>query len=1772
MAITASSLLQSLLPEFSQETRLLQLTTPLGRDKLLAECVRGEESISGGFVFAISALSTDADIALKSLIGQPALLQLLTAHSRDEMRPFHGHIIEVEHSGSNGGFARYKLTIGPWTSFLGLGRDSRVFQDMSVFDIIDAVFGEYQGKGALVPAWRFEVADRDVYPIRSLTTQYQESNLAFVERLMAEEGLFHFFEHSGAPGSAPFGSHTMIIADHNGSFQPNVQSQIRFTQSGAVMKEDGMDRWRTELRQQTNALELSSWDYRSLDHRPLSTASADGGATLLLARDTLGPYAYESRKQGQRMADHQMQGLTARKEVHIAAGTVRTLAPGTTFTLQGQALFDAADNDDARTFLVLRTVHLMHNNLSAELKADVISRLKPAALALLIDDECANSLHAVGTQKGERPLYRNRIDAIRSSTPYRTCVFDTDGRARFQRPTIRGQQTAIVVGPAGSVIHTDRDHRVKVQFHWQRGAQSHSRLDHPAAANHTGAPADDTAGTWVRVATPLAPVAGANWGSHALPRVGQEVLVDFFEGDIDRPVVIGALYNGSGQADQQHNKVGQGAGVSTGNAPPWFPGEAGAHAHPAVLSGIKTQSMNTSQAGAGAYNQLVMDDSEGQSRLSLQRHAAAHKGTDELNLGHLRHQTDNQRLQPAGFGAELKTEFSAALRAGKGILLSTNARGNATGSQLDSSEASAQVRSSMELQKAMASTAQKHNAKLEGEPAPDKLPAIERMAGTIAVLEAKTKGSTVKEDTGGTGEVAAYSAAQIQLSAVSGIVATTPASAFFSAGRTSSITAGHDINLAAQGNQFHSVLDGISLFTYGKASKADKPNQEVGIKLHAASGKVQAQSQSGEIRFTADKAITVTSVTKNVTVAAKENVLMTAQGAFLKIEGGNIMLHGPGKIEFKASKKELKGPADGSFGVPELPKAKPKYDEQFVVKDELSGLLMAYIPYCIVTEDGKEHTGVTDEHGCTQRIFGTRPENIEFHFGGPPSARKNAEAPVVAAESTSSEVKAKAPVADSKSVGANSKSALVEGAPAAKKSSKSADEKVPAGSKQTSYQPPKAPLNPVKNSTSPVEYKACTAYFRPETFEIILVPEKARAKFEKHANENCWIVDQYHKANQSAAQVIDAYEKLRQKPAGPLRDKLAIKAQKDHIDAYEEVRNAHARFRNRLADLDSLKKFADGGVGIVELVPLRPNHQPGRRMVYVLSTEIDPRWDKILLADKPKSSNEKGLNTTAFKEAGEDIIKRDPVTRKKSIDIKKMLAQAFDPKKFEAKHGLFSFEDFQDSGALTDWARAFNSKAKFSSKGRVDGPIGKWLDDHVELKAEAQVLRYVVGAGGDLLWKPGELRAGIKVAGQAQLSLGEAKVSLTMHAPNRLGCDIATFDNWEGTKEYPVGLFRVEVEAVLAGLLGAHAAGELGIEFGKGTLDPAPLLPGDPGPPPLPDFDGTRKIRRLGAARPSPTPTPTPVPGAAPAKTHSPAKGGLEVFGGLKGDLDCVVLLQWWDYEETEQKWSDFAKFSPGISAMAGGARAVKFEVIYRNGKFGLIFEATACWGLGGRGKIAFEVDAGMIVKFIIWFAQQLARSNYDFLPYVSARAFEAIKNIQFLTILGDTAQQAMRDTVLQINEAVRDVQEALEKSDRRTALAKKIVRENSFLRYSTPETKGMLLYLLTRHGKADITDTSFEFTKGYDKIIDRYLERKTAVLEILKWVQTKEEWRKVMCRVTPEGKKHPQGNHWEDHLIRFLDEGQDRSKEMLAIKARLRDTPRVGKVVRNDTAAYRMN
>lgn len=883
---------------WQQTDRLLHLATC--QPGLIAETARIDEALGpvtehAGFRIELTVLTTDAQQSLTALLGQPARLDLQTGLSRTLLRPFHGHITEVVRLGANGGFARYRLLIEPWLSFLGHRCDNYLFQDKSVINIVDELLDDWKGQGQLAPDWRWDLADASVYPRRGMTVQYQESDLAFVQRLLAEEGLFCWFEHQTAADDT-LGRHTLVIADHNGAFTDNRQPRIRYTQAGATLGEDSLERWHGRRQIDTAEINASSWDYRSHSTRPQSASSslATGAMPNTVAWHDPGQYAWPSAADGERRLTRQRQAIDARMKQYDGEGTVRTAAPGTTFTLADHPEHERDTAEHSR-FLITAVTHGARNNLN-EVLPGLLDALDPPAADPAL------------TFAKDSDFYRNRITALRANTAWRPA-----GGPGGRRPAGTGTLTAVVVG-AGGPTHSDRDGRVRVQFPWQRGSQSGSRTAHPAGDDN--APASDALGVWLRV---LAPVAGANWGGQLTPRPGQEVVIAFQNGNIDRPVIVGCVYNGQGSPDAAGNRIGAGTQQVSANAPAFFAGQDDeTQTHGASLSGLKSQQLDSTRSGQGGFNQLIFDDTPGEGRLEL----VTTEHRSGLQLGHLKQQTDNARHADRGHGGELATQAAAALRAGSGLLLSADARPNARSDQLDSREPLTQTQTAHSLTASLANVAQKQNAGLQGESGAEQLPAINALQHAVEVMGATaSRGAAApgagdfKATHGGAGTIAAWSSPRLQYCAPGGIAQLTPQNHILVAGQNFSIASGHDTNLIAQANHSLAVKEGLVLFTVGKA-QGSKPNAETGIHLHAASGKVSLQSQSGKTMAAANRKVTIASTAGRLSASAKTHLLATAQGAYLKIEGGEIQLHAPRQVELKASQKNLTGPKAAAVELP----------------------------------------------------------------------------------------------------------------------------------------------------------------------------------------------------------------------------------------------------------------------------------------------------------------------------------------------------------------------------------------------------------------------------------------------------------------------------------------------------------------------------------------------------------------------------------------------------------------------------------------------------------------------------------------------------------------------------------------------------------------------------------------------------------------------------------------------------------------------------------------
>ena len=1084
-----------------QATRLIRLHTPLGPNLLLAEDLNAWEAVlpqpgpsaaelagrlglatsasrwsagSAHFVhdsaqagtrLVLHALCADATLEPESLVGLPALVELLCPDSLPgidaSLRPWHGHIAAAAWLGSDGGFARLRLVIEPWLAWLAQGQDARLHQGQTVPQVLDTVFSRRTGQAlpngsSLAPAWRWALADPDAYPQRSLCAQAHECDLAFVLRLMREEGLVAWWEHAGDATSDTLGAHTLVIADHASALPASAQATVRFTASDHTLGEDSLTQLVDTRRAAATRIALTSRDHRSgdasaLGHRPVDTlvdsvtedTPAEGAPDPVLA-DHPGAYAYPTLAHGQQRARAHAEAQQAASTRGLARGPWRRAQAGTWFTLAGHprhglgGLDPLAPPAGSGEFVVLAAQHRARNNLAADERARVWA----------LDQVLAKALQAQGS---EDPVARAALDGDPSrhpdaderlheaalllqplDAPLRLApgaqpaqdLFELHATDAFGSPeamldadvTAACTATAIVVG-AGEAVHTDRDGRIRVQQHWQRGADASHRLTHPDGTDD--APAGPGSHTWARVGHWLA---GANWGAVFTPRSGQEALLSHLGARLDRPLVLGTLYNGEGSPDAQCNSVVAGAARSSGNAPAWFPGterpedatELEGHAHDAVLAGWRSQALSTSAAGLGGCNQIVFDATPGQGRVELGSYSSPGEPTARLQLGHLLHQDGNQRLAPRGHGLDLSSPDHGALRAGSGLLLSAHARApsTSTGQQLDCREPQDLLQTAQDLQQSLADTAQQHLARLSDEPAvaggsaqnqTTQLPVQqglhglhESLAGTLTTSQGEAPTTTDPQASpaidGGQGTVPAWSRPDLLLAAPSGVQMATPAHALFAAGTHFSSTAGQDINLLAQASHALAARNGLVLFTYGQPSNPTKPTSETGITLHAASGSVHLSLNSGAAHIAADQAIDITSTSANASVLSPTELHLVAGGAAVEIKGDTIELKAPSPIEVHAGMKNWTGAASADVNRLSLKSAlglnEPARYSQSVNVAALLGrkvsdqCVNARLTYRAFDAKGKLLAqGLLDAQGSTQPIYTDTPQKVRLSLG-----------------------------------------------------------------------------------------------------------------------------------------------------------------------------------------------------------------------------------------------------------------------------------------------------------------------------------------------------------------------------------------------------------------------------------------------------------------------------------------------------------------------------------------------------------------------------------------------------------------------------------------------------------------------------------------------------------------------------------------------------------------------------------------------------------------------
>jgi type VI secretion system secreted protein VgrG len=524
----------------------LRLDHPTGllEDVLLPQRVYGSEAICGGIEYRVLCVSLDAHLPLKELIALPAAVDIVT--DTGELRTVCGIVTEASAGDSDGGLASYQLLIQDAFAVMEKRTNTRVFRDMSEVDIVCTLLDEWRRTNAVIAAcFEYEMDEifkLQTYPRREFTMQYNESDAAFIRRLLKRRGICWCFRP--AAGDTP--SHKLVLFNQSDSLHQSAAATVRFHRDAATEESDAITAWSATRKLTPMRAVRHSWDYKISQSSAFMFAQDDTGSTSAPSGEQLSaslsdyqimsPHAGESHEDLVSLGQLAMWRHDYEAKCFDGEGGVRAFRAGEYFRFEDHPEIDShVDSDKEFVLIVLQIVS--QNNLPKELSSRVDRLFARSAWAVAAE---------VQISSGDTRT-KIRFTAVRRGISI-VPAFDP----RTDIPQAR-MQTAIVVAPADEEIHCDALARVKVRFPAMRVA------DHEHAGG-AGASGTDSDSAWIRVATNWA---GQGFGTVMLPRVGTEVLVDFLSGDPDKPIIIGQLYNNPAQPPElERGELPRGRSVS----------------------------------------------------------------------------------------------------------------------------------------------------------------------------------------------------------------------------------------------------------------------------------------------------------------------------------------------------------------------------------------------------------------------------------------------------------------------------------------------------------------------------------------------------------------------------------------------------------------------------------------------------------------------------------------------------------------------------------------------------------------------------------------------------------------------------------------------------------------------------------------------------------------------------------------------------------------------------------------------------------------------------------------------------------------------------------------------------------------------------------------------------------------------------------------------------------------------------------------------------------
>ena len=835
--------------------------------QIMLQRIDGFHGINDGLSAELICLSTNPFIELKQFIGSQVAVDQVT--DTGQLFRTTGIITGASQGQSDGALSLYRLTMQDPTNLWHKRRNSRVFMNKSVVEICEIIFKEWQSKSPLFAAsLKLDTSGlTKTYDVRPFSMQANESDYTYLTRLMREESINWLIDESKyivSSNSQSIEAQKLRLIDDNAQFKAIERRTIRYHRSNATEQYDSITSFIAQRNLQPTAIHVQRWQADSLSQEDANgsvlsshkhSSNRDNESLSLEQAWSISPAWIsdlkgedQATKSGNSQLDklnkqlNQYQVLQAK--YFTAHSSVRDTQTGYWFQLIDHPELEKNHSSSDREFLILKKHFYNQNNLPKDIKDQLEKLLTLSHWETSKDSEQER-------QANELMVVRRSIAVVPEYDPLK------------HRPVAHVQRAKVTTD--GEEIHVDEWGRIKVRFLFTR-TDDHAH-DGGAGSNDT-----DVDSAWVDVLTPWA---GEGYGARFLPRKDELVVIDFFDGNIDRPFVTGRIH----EAERNPTKFD-----IKGQLP-----------DTKKLSGIRSKEVD----GEG-FNQLRFDDTTGQ--ISAQLHSS--HGATQLNLGNLSHPKESATSDGRGEGFELRSDQWGALRAGDGLLLSTHKQDSAKGTHLDAHEGRSQLEGNFNNAKTLSSIAKNQKT--------DEIESVEQLKVFFEQIEK---------------DISTFKKAIMLLSAPNSIGLSTSEDIHISADGQINQYANKSINQSTNHNFILHAQDKISLFA-----------AEAGARLFAGKGKIELQAQNDQLDVVARKGVQIISTESEVIIRANKKIVLESGGSRIEISGAGIRNATGSLFEVKAGQHQFKSGEQKAYPEFKLP-VLHEYSQKFLIKDSENKIL-----------------------------------------------------------------------------------------------------------------------------------------------------------------------------------------------------------------------------------------------------------------------------------------------------------------------------------------------------------------------------------------------------------------------------------------------------------------------------------------------------------------------------------------------------------------------------------------------------------------------------------------------------------------------------------------------------------------------------------------------------------------------------------------------------------------------------------------------------------------